>query len=1096
MVTIRDKLAERNAGGPEFKYIPNRILVEVGDGISISEISKLDIEEARGRLDTRPVGGNVMSRVEDDLKRFNFNTKRLDNTGIIVAETDRLSDTLQSVKNSVDTFSDSVIKKINRLENNARNRSNVTILDGFRPGLFNFQDSNAEEFEAKLRNELVGDIYNPLTDAIEELSNVVSAQVSYSVNTPGPRNLGINPFDSKYDVTDESDAPNLGDVNKKIGVDKAWQIDTGEDVVIAIFDTSFCKDLVESDRVIDTFYGDDVDSAYAAPDEGHGTMTAYSAGGNAEDTKGNDPDTETDAPTLNYSGVAKDAELLLARLSNSSGQLVYTVEAWDWLANWIKSLDKPVISNHSYGVPVCSGRGMNLCDTIEASLSDALSKRDDHQAVYAAGNEAQYCGHRLSGITNGIAGVNSKSSSLSIGAFRYDIGRAQSYSSHGFGTCGSQLDNPKPDVGTAIPTIVPYGCTEKNMSTGTGGSSAGTSEAAPITAGVAALIASVTGNARQSVIEGILESTAERVRRTQVNVVRGHDARFGNGQINAKKAVEQAQLLQEQEAPNAVFTYAPAQPTVGDDVSFDATGSTDPNSDIELYEWAFGDGTTATGRSVSHTFEEGGEYTTTLRVTDSVNNESTFSREVYVNSPPRAEITVDNRSPTTGESIQLSARNTSDPDSDIASYNWNLGDGTELTGETVEHTYEESNQYVVSLNVIDELGNTNTATTQIRVTAAPTASFQFGPDNPATGEEIIFDAGSSTDSDDDITSYAWDFGDGTTSAGSVVTHSYESFGEYDVTLTVEDSAGNRSTTTGQVQVTSPPISSFTYDPQTPTTDDIVVFDASRSSDPDGNIISYRWQFGDGQTGRGESVEHVFNNPQQFNVQLTVEDQDGNIDTSTESIAIGASPVAEFSYSPSNPNPSDVIEFDASDTTDKDNNIESYQWSITTSDGLELTDQGQTTSYQYDSSGEYNVRLTVTDIDGNVDVEEKSIKVTSPPNAEFTYNPESITTSDAVTFDASMSTDSDNDIESYSWMIEGDATGVTGRVVNHMFSAPGQYSVELTVKDSAGNSDTTEDIVTVRETTGDPGGGTGYGENQGGEGEFRTIEEYMEVVQVD
>lgn len=883
-MAIRDILARRNAGGPQFRFIPNRVVVELGDGQSISDLAQSQQEQFYNILDSRPVGSTLMDRVDKQLQSLNFDTKRLDNTGVIVAETDRVASVVNNLRNLEDEVSTRTRKRLGQLESRAKSGTSGTIIDAFRPGLFNFSQSEDNQLEANLRNELLGGMQNPITEAIAEFDGVVNAELGYTYNTPGPRNLGIDPLDTARDITPgilaDEGKPDLGDVQEKIGVKSAWQVDTGEGAVVAIFDTSFCKELVDSDRVIDTFSGEGVDSAYSAPDEGHGTMTAYSAGGNVDDTKGND-----EAPELNYSGVAKDSELLLARLSDSSGGMVYVVEAWDWLADWVKTLDKPVISNHSYGIPLCNGRTMDLCNSTQTSIAVAMSKRDDHQAIYAAGNEGTYCGHRLSGATNGITGVNSRAENLAVAAFRFDRDDAQTYSSHGFGSCGSRLDNPKPDFGCMLPTIVPYGCKEKDMSTQNGGSGAGTSEAAPITAGVAALVASITGTARQSVIEGILESTANRVRRTQVNLIRGHDARFGHGQVRADKAVQQAEILESQEAPKATFTFRPANPTLGDEVTFDASGSTDENEDIESYEWSFGNGETATGQQVTHTFEEPGPHSVVLVVTDSVDLEARATSEVYVNSEPEAAFSASTTSPTTSMTVTFDATASSDRDDDIQNYLWDFGDGTTAQGQVVEHQYGESGNYTATLQVEDGVGNIDSTATTLNVTAAPEPQFTYEPETPISGATVEFDATASTDPNDDIESYTWEFGDGTVSNGAVATHSYDIFGEVEVTLTVEDSAGNTESVSQMIEVQAAPRPDFTVTPAAPTTSDAVEFDASQSADPDDQIVGYQWDFGDMQSGEGEVVEHMFVDPSQYEVMLTTTDAAGNSESITQTVEV-------------------------------------------------------------------------------------------------------------------------------------------------------------------------------------------------------------------
>lgn len=879
MVTVRGSLAKRNAGGPQFKYIPQRIVVEVGDGTSISDIANSADDITDKAIDNLPVEDTLITEVSNKLEQLEFNTRILSNTGVIIAETDRLSTVVDNIRSYSGEISDAAIRQVESLKSKAQNSESVSILNAFRPGLFNFEDDSSAELEANLRNELLGDITNPVTNAVEDITGVVKAEVSHTVNTPGPKNLGLD-VDALDVLSGESDKPNLGDAVKKIKGEKAWQVDTGSGAVVAIFDTSFSEEFVKSNRVIDTFYGDDVESAYSAPEEGHGTMTAYSAGGNKEDTSDGEGGNK-----VNYSGVAKDADLLLARLTDSSGAMVYTEEAWDWLAGWIKTLDKPVISNHSYGIPLCSGRSQNLCSSVQANISEALSSRSDHQAIYAAGNEAQYCGHRLSGFTNGITGTNSKPSSIAVAAFRFEGNGAQTYSSHGFGTCTSVRQNPKPDVGSLLPSIVPYGNKEKDLSTPDGGSGAGTSEAAPLTAGVAALVASITGNARQEVIEGILESSAKQPRKTQVNIVRGHDARFGHGQIDADESVRQAKILEEQEPPNAVFTFEPEQPTVGDEVTFDASASTDPNEDIESYQWDFGDGETATGVTATHVFEEFGTQSVILTVTDSTQSTDTFTQEVDVNAEPEANFEIEPDTLTVNEVVTLDAGPTVDPDNDVEEYEWNLGEGSIASGETLQFQYNSIGEYTIELTVTDSVGNTDSVSRTVTVTAPPEPEFNIQPSSPVEGDTVTFDASASSDPDRDITSYQWVIAEDTTARGSVVEETFEEYGTYEVTLTVEDSVGNTSTTTEDIVVGAVPEPEFNVTPSVPTTSDSVQFDASSTTDPDGTIDQYIWDFGDGEQSVGEVTEKMYDSPGDYEVMLTVEDSTGNVESTTQMVRV-------------------------------------------------------------------------------------------------------------------------------------------------------------------------------------------------------------------
>ncbi|MFJ4275373.1 S8 family serine peptidase [Streptomyces coelicoflavus] len=165
----------------------------------------------------------------------------------------------------------------------------------------------------------------------------------------------------------------------------------------------------------------------------------------------------------------------------------------------------------------------------------------------------------------------------------------------------------------------------------------------------------------------------------------------------------------------------------------------------------------------------------------------------------------------------------------------------------------------------------------------PTAAFTA--DCSSTEPSCAFDASGSTDPDGDIASYAWDFGDGKTGTGATPSHTYAAAGTYDVTLTVTDGAGNSDTATRSVRAGAPPAgdtpnASFTAFCMQTGCD----FDASGSTDPDGDIASYAWSFGDGQNGTGLTTSHRYPAAQQnFTATLTVTDGAGHSDTASRTI---------------------------------------------------------------------------------------------------------------------------------------------------------------------------------------------------------------------
>ncbi len=133
-----------------------------------------------------------------------------------------------------------------------------------------------------------------------------------------------------------------------------------------------------------------------------------------------------------------------------------------------------------------------------------------------------------------------------------------------------------------------------------------------------------------------------------------------------------------------------------------------------------------------------------------------------------------------------------DADGDNLSFSWDFGDGETGEGETVTHVYKKPGMYAVTLTVNDNTGTMNSAASDsIKVisNAKPTAIIKIRSDSEDPKNEITFDATSSFDPDNQALSYHWDFGDGTVSEEPIVTHRFESDGNYNVILSVQDSSG-------------------------------------------------------------------------------------------------------------------------------------------------------------------------------------------------------------------------------------------------------------------------------------------------------------------
>jgi parallel beta-helix repeat protein len=186
--------------------------------------------------------------------------------------------------------------------------------------------------------------------------------------------------------------------------------------------------------------------------------------------------------------------------------------------------------------------------------------------------------------------------------------------------------------------------------------------------------------------------------------------------------------------------------------------------------------------------------------------EGDSGRVVALRDQPRAAFMYDPSDPVVGETIEFNGSGSTVSGGSIVTYEWDLyGNGTtDATGAVVEHTYEASGTYEVTLTVADEFGQSNetTRTVVVEDPSAPDAAFTWTPDLPEREETITFNGSGSTSADGEITEYRWDFtDDGTTDAtGETATWSFERPGSYNVTLTVVDEFGGTNTTTKTVGV--------------------------------------------------------------------------------------------------------------------------------------------------------------------------------------------------------------------------------------------------------------------------------------------------------
>lgn len=257
------------------------------------------------------------------------------------------------------------------------------------------------------------------------------------------------------------------------------------------------------------------------------------------------------------------------------------------------------------------------------------------------------------------------------------------------------------------------------------------------------------------------------------------------------------------------------------------------------------------------------------------------------------------------------------------------------------------------------------------ITHYPLADFLFSPVFPSTADAISFTS-VSNDSDGFIESWFWDFGDNHTSIEQNPVHQFQSSGNYSVTLSVTDNLEMKNSTEKTVIVLNiPPTASFKFNPKNPTDIQLVSFE-DISTDTDGVILNWTWEFGDNHTSFEQNPVHQFADDNIYIVNLTVLDDSGDMDSFSQSITVSnVAPVASFTFTFSNVTAladQPIYFHDAS--IDPDGSIVSREWSF--DDGSNSSEKNP--SHIFSQKGSYTVSLTVIDDDGETTEVTKKITV--------------------------------------------------------------------------------------------------------------------------
>ncbi|MBS1629064.1 MAG: PKD domain-containing protein [Bacteroidetes bacterium] len=439
------------------------------------------------------------------------------------------------------------------------------------------------------------------------------------------------------------------------------------------------------------------------------------------------------------------------------------------------------------------------------------------------------------------------------------------------------------------------------------------------------------------------------------------------------------------------------------------------------YQWDFGDGSSSTSASPTHTYSTAGFYTVRLISMTAAGCRDTMTKTSFVTiGSLSAGYSQSANSVCTRSNVNFT--NSTAPSG--ATYAWSFGDGTASVSANPSHAYSSAGTYTVRL-IANYNGCNDTATSTVTVSARPSNAFLGNPIAACSAPlNTAF-----TNSTSGASSYYWDFGDGGTSTSTNPSHSYTANGVYNVTLISTGSNGCTDTLKKNGYVTVQPISASISNTAisgcAPVSSTFLASVVSVVP-----ISSYSWNFGDGGTGSGASVSHTYNAPGSYTVTLIVQTSTGCTDTATKTVLVGAKPTAGFTASPTTACVNSLIAFTNSST-----GATNYSWIFGSGGGVAST--ATNPLFAYDGPGIYSVTLIASNNGCNDTLTRSNYITINGPKVDFSDSVDCANRKHVFFRDSSVGA------TGWVWNFGDGSPLDSNRYTTHTYSSYGSYNVTLT-----------------------------------------------------
>jgi PKD repeat protein len=456
---------------------------------------------------------------------------------------------------------------------------------------------------------------------------------------------------------------------------------------------------------------------------------------------------------------------------------------------------------------------------------------------------------------------------------------------------------------------------------------------------------------------------------------------------------------------------------------------------ITAWNWDFGDGIgTSTLQNDTYTYTTAGNYPVKLSITDANGCNNLYIDTARVYNEPTPNFTFPAGNLCMNNSIAFSNTTTGES-GPVVSWTWDFNGEGNSTERDPTFTFLTPGSKTITLTSSIP-GCANVTQQTITIEEAPITTFGF--DNVCNSQTTTF-----TDftTGNNLTTWNWDFGDGTNSTIPNPVHTYTNPGKYVVTLTVGNNLGCSTTKVDTVFNHAIPVVSFTNDLPCSTT--LIQF-TDQSSVQDANIVAWEWDFGDGNTSIDRNPQYTYNQTGDFTVQLKAYSQYGCVDSLESVISVIQGPEANFSW-----NKGCVGE--PTTFTDLTNSfgqpITGWTWLI---DNKVFNQQNP--QYSFASAGTYSVVLSVSTANLCAQTITWDIIINDSPLTSFSYT-ENCGSSVVMFYDTTPPS-----ITAREWRIDGLATS-SDSVMNVNIN-PNNYTISLATTSATGCTQTLIENINI------------------------------------